>query len=210
MLATLHLDGRAEAGGSALIMHNERLSDPLDSFTRAIKEISSKRSKTEDDHAEIGHLEFLGSLYSYPMLEWGQDGLSAGHAGTVALPGWNIMRCLQDGGKRHKKGPDVLRGIHPLEEFCALVYEGPRDPAELWEAGEFSLRKGVGVSGRRVMRTRAIFTEWQASLKVEVDPKIFDLDTLRKCWVDAGKYCGIGDMRPIYGRFTATLTKGDA
>ena len=30
MQVTLKLDGRTASGGSALIMHNERLADPLD------------------------------------------------------------------------------------------------------------------------------------------------------------------------------------
>jgi len=34
---------------------------------------------------------------------------------------------------------------------------------------------------------------------------VWDLDMLANCWRDAGVYAGIGDMRPVYGRFTATL-----
>ena len=59
----LKADGTADAGGSPLICHNERLADPLDPFTRAISAISKKRSKQEADHLEIGHLECLGGLW---------------------------------------------------------------------------------------------------------------------------------------------------
>src|ERR1700748_2033656 len=50
-------------GCTPLVIHNVRLANPLDSYTRAIKAISSKRSKTEDDHAEMMRLEWEGGLY---------------------------------------------------------------------------------------------------------------------------------------------------
>jgi len=43
-------------------MHNGQLADPMNRFTKAIKEITGKRKKSDSDHMEISHLEFLGSL----------------------------------------------------------------------------------------------------------------------------------------------------
>jgi hypothetical protein len=186
----LKLDGRTAAGGSPLIMHNERLADPLDDYTRAIGAVAKKRNKTEADHLEIGRLEFLGGLYT--------------NGNGPCLPAWNILRCLQDGAKRHKRGIDVLRGVYPLSEHADVIYDGPREPDELWQNGGFSLRKTVGVQRSRTVRTRPIFSEWQCELPVEVDATVFDLDTLQNCWKDAGVYAGIGEMRPVYGRFAAT------
>ena len=173
------------------MMHNERLADPLDEITREIAKISKKRNKTEADHMEIGRLEFHGGLYA--------------NGNGPCLPAWNILRCLQDGAKRHKRGVDVLRGVYPLAEHADVIYEGPRDTDELWKAGGFSLRKTVGVQRARTVRTRPIFSEWTCELPVEVDPVVFDLDTLANCWKDAGTYAGIGEMRPVYGRFKATI-----
>lgn len=201
MQVTLHLDGRTESGGSALIMHSERLADPLDDFTKAIAAISKKRGKTEADHLEIARLEFLGGLYTdpaicYPLTD---DKVS------IAIPAWNVLRCLQDGGKRHKRGADVPRGIYPLAEFAPLSYDGPSQPEALWKDGGFSLRKSVGVQRSRTMRTRPIFTDWQVSLAIEVDAKVFDVHALEAIWRDAGTYAGLGDMRPVYGRFVGTV-----
>jgi hypothetical protein len=171
-------------------MHNERLADPLDEHTRAISAVAKKRNKTEAEHMEIGRLEFLGGLYT--------------NGNGPCLPAWNILRCLQDGAKRHRRGLDVLRGVYPLAEHADVIYEGPRDPDKMWKVGGFSLRKTVGVQRSRTVRTRPIFTEWQAELLVELDPTVFDLDTLQNCWRDAGTYAGLGEMRPVYGRFKAT------
>jgi hypothetical protein len=188
---TLVLDGRTESGGSPLVCHNERLADPLDEIVRQIGTFTAKRKKTEADHLEIAHLEFLGGLYT--------------NGNGPCLPAWNILRCLQDGARRHKRGLDVPRGIYPVLDHADIQYDGPRDPDAMWKAGSFSLRKTVGVQRSRTMRTRPIFTDWQAELEVEVDATVFDLDTLAHIWHDAGVYAGIGEMRPIYGRFNGTL-----
>jgi hypothetical protein len=198
---TLELDGRTESNGSALVMHNERLADPLDPIARAIAAVAKKRSKTEADHQEIGRLEFHGGLYTDPPIA-GPDDLNGQRP---CLPAWNVLRCLQDGAKRHKRGVDVLRGVYPLSATATLIYDGPQDPEALWLAGTFALRKTVGVQRSRTVRTRPIFVDWRAELAVEVDPLIFDLDTLRVVWRDAGTFAGIGEMRPVQGRFVGTI-----
>ena len=50
-------------GTAELLMHNARLANPLDSAAKAMKAISSKRVKTDEDHAEMARLEHFGSLY---------------------------------------------------------------------------------------------------------------------------------------------------
>jgi hypothetical protein len=187
----LKLDGRTASGGSPLVMHSERLADPLDAHSRGIAKIAKKRGKTEADHLEIGRLEFHGGLYT--------------NGNGPCLPAWNIIRCLQDGAKRHKKGIDVLRGIYPLSEHADVEYDGPRDPDEMWKHGGFALRKSVGIQRSRTIRTRPIFTDWAAELPVEVEMTVWDVDTLRNAWKDAGVFAGIGEMRPVYGRFAATV-----
>lgn len=193
MKVLLKLDGRTASGGSALVMHNERLADPLNDYTRQIAAVSKKRNKTEADHIEIARLEFLGGLYT--------------NGNGPCIPAWNILRCLQDGARRHKRGMDVPRGVFPLVDHADISYEGDkiRDPEKLWKAGEFALRKTVGIQRSRTMRTRPIFTEWQAALPIEVDPVIFDIDTLQVFWRDAGRYAGLGEMRPVYGRFDGVI-----
>lgn len=198
---TLHALGLA-----ALVLHNERLADPLDLVTRAIAGISKKRNKTEADHTEIARLEFLGGLYLSGPAPF-EDGhlLPAGPEVVPTVPAWNVLRCLQDGATRHKRGKDVLRGVHPLTEYSTLVYDGPTDPDLLWKGGEHALRKTVGVQRARTVRTRPIFQPWSLTLRIEVDPVVFDVDTLETCWRDAGRYSGLGEMRPVFGRFTGTV-----
>lgn len=203
MKVVLSFDGRADVNGSALLCHNERLADPLDPAKRAVSEIADKRKKTEAEHLELARREFLGGLYT--------------NGNGPMIPAANMLRCIEDGARRVRRGKDVNRGIVPLVEHADLIYDGPRDPDELWTAG-FWLRKGVGVGTKRVIRTRPCFNDWRLELPIEVDPDIWDLHSLQEVCALAGKYAGLGDMRPIQGRcqITAmpidewlTLSKGD-
>lgn len=196
MKVLLTADGHVNEGGSTLVLHNEQLADPLNEHARAVAEIAKKRNKTEADHLEIGRREFHGGLYL--------------NGNGPCVPAWNILRCLQDGAKRHRRGPDVLRGIYPLAEHADLQYDGPRDPDEMWKLGPggppFCLRKSVGIQGRsRTIRTRPMFNDWRVELPVEVDATVWDVGTLRHIWKDAGIYAGLGEMRPVFGRFLGTL-----
>lgn len=192
MQVIITFDGRTEVGGTPLLMHHERLSDPLDTYCRQLAAVSSKRKKTDADHREMAHIEFQGGMYT--------------NGNGPCIPTINILRTLQEAAKRHKRGADVLRGIVPLTEHADLSYEGPRDPEELWKEG-FWLRKSVGISNRRVIRTRPHFHDWVVSAPFEVDPTIFDSDTLAQIVHEAGRYIGLCDRRPINGRFCGTMTE---
>lgn len=201
MRLLLKADGANAAGGpSTLIVHNERLADPLDEITREIGGISKKRNKTEAEHEGIALREFVGSLYTEPVIINSADL----NGQRIVMPAWNIVRCLQEGATRQKRGKDVLRGIYPLAEHAEMTYDGPDDVGERWQGG-YWLRKTVGVQRARTVRTRALFTGWGLTLPVEVDPNVFDVHTVRVAWHDAGIYVGLAEMRPVYGRFDGTV-----
>jgi hypothetical protein len=50
-----------------------------------------------------------------------------------------------------------------------------------------------------------MFTAWTVVLDVEVDALVIDVHTLKVAWADAGRYAGLAEMRPVYGRFEGTL-----
>src|SRR5687768_8336203 len=117
-------DGATAVNGSPLLMHNERLADPLDQYARWLGELSKKRSKTERDIEEIGRREFVGAGY------WLTDGGPDTTVSDPYIPTWNIIRCLQEAAKRHKLGKHVARGIVPVTEETPLVYEGPKKASD--------------------------------------------------------------------------------
>lgn len=61
------------------------------------------------------------------------------------------------------------------------------------------------VQRARIMRHRARLEKWSASLHLEIDDTILDLENCHEMLSDAGKRAGIGDFRPQkggpFGRF---------
>src|SRR3546814_19161856 len=50
-------------GKSPLMMHPDRLANPQNPATKAHKELTGKRKKTDDDHLAIAKSEFIAGAY---------------------------------------------------------------------------------------------------------------------------------------------------
>lgn len=182
-------------GTAPLLMHNSRLSDPLNPTSKAIKKITSKRTKTDEDHETIARLEHAGSLYLDP------------DAGPY-LPGQNIERCLVDAARISKQGVKVQRGVFIETDVNPLGgYGGPRDADGLWKDENYRHVASVKVGTSRTMRCRPMFTNWAVEADGILDPAVIDLTDLTAIAVTAGQMIGLGDWRPRYGRFEATVDK---
>lgn len=212
MLVTL--DGRTESKGSPVVMHNPRLADPLDPFSREIAKISKKRGKTEADHLEIALLEFVGGLYHDGADEWLRQNkqveeilllsdptVNGSEAVGPYIPGEVVLRSIQAAARQHKLGKAIERGFSPVTLKAPLQYEGPREPDALWREGRFALRKSVGIQSSRTIRTRPVFLDWQLECEFEIDLNIIDPDKINQFAQESGRYFGIGDYRSGgYGR----------
>jgi hypothetical protein len=179
-------------GTAPLLMHNSRLANPIDPATKALRKVTSKRTKTDDDHLEIAHLEWLGSLYYDPDI-------------GPFLPGDNVWRFLYDGAKKHKFGPRVKEGVIIKSDVNPLGYSGPRDPERLWADENFRFMASVKVTTNRTMRCRPIFRSWQTQVDGMLDPNIIDLADLQSVAQTAGTLVGLGDWRPRFGRCIAEV-----
>jgi hypothetical protein len=59
MKALLKMDGSKEMGGSAVLMHNERLANPLDPFAEAVSQPGAARSLTKRRRSDARHLHLI-------------------------------------------------------------------------------------------------------------------------------------------------------
>lgn len=181
-------------GSAPLLMHSSRLADPLNPATKALKKVTSKRTKTDDDHEEIARLEHMGSLYMDPDV-------------GPFIPGENIARALVDGARISKQGVKVQRGVFINTDVNPLSYRGPRDAAGLWADENFRHIASVKVGQSRTQRCRPQFREWKVEAEGLLDPTVLDLTDLEAIAVTAGQMIGLGDWRPRFGRFDATVEK---
>lgn len=179
-------------GTAPLLMHSGRLIDPLDTVSKKIKEVSGKRNKTDDDHAEMAQLEWLGGLYF--LSEVGPF-----------IPAMNLQKSLIEGARLTRGGKKVERGVLIETVFIPLGYDGPREPGELYQDKRFVHRAPVKVMTARVMRTRPQFPEWTLRAYGQLDTGVLNLAELQQAAQQAGAMIGLGDGRPTFGRFTSTV-----
>lgn len=179
-------------GVRPVLMHSARLANPLDPITKAMKAISGKRQKTDDDHIELARLEFAGSMYIHKTL-------------GPYIPGENIERCLVDAGKITKKGTALTRALFIKTDFNPLVYRGPRTIDELWADENFRHVASVKVQQNRVMRTRPMFQKWEVQAEGVLDTTVLDFAEFGAIAETAGNMIGLGDYRPRFGRFMVNV-----
>lgn len=175
-------------GVAPLLLHNGQLADPLNEHAKALKGVTGKRSKTDEDHLEVAHLEYMGSMYWTEAL-------------GVHLPALMLESMLIGGAKKVKCGQQAKAGII-VEDDAPLLYDGPRTPEELWQSGRFVKSVSARVGTSRVMRTRPYFPEWACEFEVSFDAGQVNERQVRDFLVRAGDSIGIGDWRPRFGRFS--------
>lgn len=179
-------------------MHNGLLADPKAPYSRLIKEITSKRTKTESDYDELEKLEWLGGLY---FAEYGSVFALAGKV-KVVIPSDNIERCIQLGAQKTKRGKDIQSGVLCSDTEIEVEYEGPKDLAKMFADPAFMLRKGVRVQKNRIIRVRPMIpTGWKIKVRLEYDKDQINEQNIRRAMLDAGSFIGLGDWRPKFGRF---------
>lgn len=183
----IHLTGTAP-----LLMHNSRLSNPLDPAAKALKALTGKQRKTDDDHEAIARAEFLGGLYHL-------DGVGP------YVPADNIWRCLYNAAKKTKRGPSVKEGVFITSDINPLSYKGPREPDALWADANFRLIASVVLMGKRLQRCRPMFPQWSLIAEGLYDENILDFREIEAFAETASRVIGLGDWRPRYGRFDAAV-----
>ncbi len=180
-------------GIAPLLMHNERLANPRDPHTRALKQLTAVKKKTDDTLEDIQKTEWRGGLYE---LE-----------GVVCVPAANVLAALKNGAQKLKRGKDIQSSVFSAEAFYPLIYDGPKDFEKLYADGRFSDYRCVGVNRARVMRSRPVFNKWSVNIALDYDADVVDLDTMLQAMEIAGAQVGICDHRPQYGRFTVEIRK---
>lgn len=180
-------------GDTPMLMHGDKLADPTNPATLRHKELTKQRTKTPEIHAAMAESEWLHSLY-----------LSS--EGKVVMPPLNIRASLIGGAKLNKLGMAIKRGVffNP-SDVIILKHNGPSDLKKMYESGLFKDVRTVRVGTSRVMRCRPMFPEWSLSITISFDPDVISRRDLEMCFNNAGSYAGLGDFRPMYGRFSCTF-----
>lgn len=175
-------------GTSPLMMHSDKLANPLHPATKAHKELTAKRKKTDEDHLAIARSEFLAGAYHH-------EGLG------FFVPSANFDATFLAGAKLQKLGTHWKRGAVVMTDKARLLFDGPSTPEALWEDTRFVDCRGVKVGTAKVMRYRPVFLVWATELDVAINTDVLDLQEAKKAIEDSGKLIGVCEYRPRFGRF---------
>lgn len=182
-------------GTTPLMLHNDRLSDPEDEITKAIKELTDKGvNQTEVDRAQIRRLEWQGSLYV--------------SENKIVMPSANLLRSLRDAAAMIRKGKDIAGALIPISINQPLIYDGPSEINKLYLDDRFVDSRQVKVGRGRIKRTRPIFPKWSLSAVFELMEDAMNLSTFQGIFERAGMVKGLGDARILgYGRYEGKVAK---
>jgi len=165
--------------------------DPFHPISRELKKLTDVRKKSDDQKLEIQHIE-----WRMAMAQSFDDKVGP------FIPGWNITRCIRNGAKLTKMGMTVNRAIQNVDDKCAIKYDGPRTLEAMWASGRYVDKRAIkNNGGGALLRTRAVFPEWEVSCPLFFDPALVSEEQLRDYAKSAGQYEGIGQYRPRFGRF---------
>lgn len=123
--------------------------------------------------------------------------------GHIVVPGKNIIACIKGAGSDFKmggKGKKTYKGyIESGLEVC------PEEPLLVHNGYKLDIRP-VKLGRGRIPRVRPIFDEWGVNFTLRViDPLLIDSNQtgaiLREILESAGEHMGLGDYRPLFGRF---------
>ena len=175
-------------GIAPMLMHSDVTANPLNEWTKKLKEVTSKRKKTDEDHAEISKIEFQASMY-----------YDKEHGYYV--PAQNIEACLLNSAKMFKLGTLIKQAVLISENGTFVFPDKDTTPEKLYKKSLYVDMRTVKIGTSKTVRTRPIFMEWASSFTVFIDEDKMNITELKQIVENAGKYVGIGDYRPRYGRF---------
>lgn len=175
-------------GITPLIMHSCQCVNPLHPIAREMKKYTSKRKKTDEDLMKISDLEWESGAY------W-KDGLG------LYIPAENVEATLTNGAKSNKKGTDIKKYCDVTDLYIPLDYGENLTKEELIANYEYRDTRVMTVMRAKIMRTRPRFDQWKITFNLRYDESKIDLDTIINAMEYAGKYVGLCDSRPKYGKF---------
>ena len=125
-------------------------------------------------------------------------------SGNVYLPSDQILMATVKAGAAFKiKGNKTFKSVLP----SIMVVEPDRIPLldedgvvlDTWQEID---SRAVVVQRARVVRHRPKFNSWTAKFKVHIlDTSDLTAHGLKEIMENAGRFCGLGDYRPRFGRF---------
>lgn len=183
-------------GTTPLIMHSCQCVNPLHPIAKELKKYTSLKKKTEEDLLKISDLEWEAGAY------W-KDGLG------LYIPSENVEATIINGAKAFKKGTDITKYCNITDLYIPFQYGENLTKEQLVKNYEYRDTRVMTVMRARILRTRPRFDQWNITFNLMYDETKIDVGTIQNAVEYAGKYVGLCDSRPKYGKFVAIIEELD-
>lgn len=199
MKVTLNLTGERP-----MLQHNGRMSNPLSAEARAMKALTSKKRKTDEDYLAMLTTEARGAVYETT------DGL-------LGVPSQNLWRSLYDAATAFRRGADIKRALMVADGDGDLVVPLLIPQGRAGRSGEISVEsflsvpehvdyRPVKVGQVRTMRARPkVPAGWTCTHHFDLLEDVIDPRDLAPIIERAGRLVGLGDWRPTFGTFATDV-----
>ena len=174
-------------GTTALMLNNPQTVNPFNEYSKLLKPLTSKRTKTEDDLMEISRIKFLSSLYV--------------SNGVYIIPAQHFEKSVIEAAKERKLGKKFERSFRIFND-CPLEFKDKdKTPEQLYDLGIYVDVRAVGIKNVKITTTRAIIPQWETVVECFFDESQIDEKDLTEIFTIAGDRYGIGTYRRLYGKF---------
>lgn len=119
--------------------------------------------------------------------------------GGIIVPSFCILSCLKEAAKNYQipgKGKRTFKNYI----FAGVRIDPDNIPLISDNGWEIDL-KTVVISRSRIVRARPRFDNWSLEFTIEIVDPIIPPSSMKQFIIDAGKYNGLLDFRPLYGLF---------
>lgn len=178
-------------GTCPLLQHDDKLLNHFSEEARRFKMLSARKPKDESTVKEMCRIEWHAALYHTPQKGY--------YIKAEAFEG-----AFHAAAKSEKSGKLFKEAVRIPQDPALHFPDEGLTPDELFEREEYLHYAAVKVQNRKIFRCRPIFRQWHCTVELCYDEERMDAAALRRIADYAGRFVGICDHRPKYGRFTAT------
>jgi hypothetical protein len=175
-----------------LLQHDDKIANPFNPFAKRLKELTSKRKKTEDDLLAIARVDWEASLY-YTK----KDG--------YFIKAECFEATLLNAAKSKKLGNVFKQAVSIPDNPAFRFKDEKKTPEQLFQMDEYKDVRTVKVGTSKTTRCRPVFENWYCDVSIWYEETRLDESELLQVLEYAGRYIGVCDYRPKYGRFSVSI-----
>ena len=186
-------------GLDSLLQNNPQMSDPLNKYSKEMKQVSGKRKKTDDDIMLMRKIELRAKIYHDEQL-------------GIYVPATWVTASIQgvSWSRAKIKKADIRAAVFVTQPKLKLTYadmDKVKSPIDIVDNEVFHNVMSLKQGQVRVVKATPIFNKWSFECELDFDDTIINESELKSLIEYGAQFGGFGDFRPTYGRASVEFLK---